>query len=220
VAISKKTTADYVTELNKQEYKIGKTLSIFLDIDKPVKGWWKVHQEKREQVLENMRFRPEIANEAKNAISRAAEKMGKKASKITFIGIHSRRTDYMAYRKTQIEDTEDLLEDYYQDAMEHYREEYGEDTTAFLFVSDDMEWAKNNEILREEKNLFFEGCGNGADWSCVGRDLAILAACNHTIQTRGSFGQWAAYLSGGDSYTEYGPMMSQAIHGGDPPSRK
>ena len=47
--------------------------------------------------------------------------MGKKASKITFIGIHSRRTDYMAYRKTQIEDTEDLLEDYYQDAMEHYR---------------------------------------------------------------------------------------------------
>ena len=38
-----------------------------------------------------------------------------------------------------------------------FREEYGEDTTAFLFVSDDMEWAKNNEILREEKNLFFEG---------------------------------------------------------------
>ena len=47
--------------------------------------------------------------------------MGKKASKITFIGIHSRRTDYLAYRKTQIEDIEDLLEDYYQDAMEHYR---------------------------------------------------------------------------------------------------
>ena len=55
------------------------------------------------------------------------------------------------------------------------------------------------------------GCGNGADWSCVGRDLAILAACNHTIQTRGSFGQWAAYLSGGDSYTEYGPMMSRKL---------
>ena len=114
--------------------------------------------------------------------------------------------------------------------------------TAFLFVSDDMEWAKNSEILREEKNLFFEGisfmnhplrsdlacqiwgifqcpkitfallnlgCGNGADWSCVGRDLAILAACNHTILTRGSFGQWAAYLSGGDAYTEYGPMTSR-----------
>ena len=55
------------------------------------------------------------------------------------------------------------------------------------------------------------GCGNGADWSCVGRDLAILAACNHTIQSRGSFGQWAAYLSGGDSYTEYGPMMSRKL---------
>ena len=38
-----------------------------------------------------------------------------------------------------------------------FREEYGEDTTAFLFVSDDMEWAKNNKIFREEKNLFFEG---------------------------------------------------------------
>ena len=38
-----------------------------------------------------------------------------------------------------------------------FREEYGEDMTAFLFVSDDMEWAKHSKILREEKNLFFEG---------------------------------------------------------------
>ena len=100
-----------------------------------------------------------------------------------------------------------------------------------------MEWAKNDENLSAEKNLFFEGktsirlflqhstskwrhfwcvlfwldtgCGNGADWRCVGQDLALLAACNHTIQSRGSFGQWAAYLSGGDSYTEYGPMMAR-----------
>ena len=38
-----------------------------------------------------------------------------------------------------------------------FREEYGEDTTAFLFVSDDMEWAKNDEALKAEKNIFFEG---------------------------------------------------------------
>ena len=137
--------------------------------------------------------------------------MGKKASKITFVGIHSRRTDYLKYRQTSIPDSEELQEDYYQDAMEYFRDEFGEDTTAFLFVSDDLKWGQQNEILKDEKNLFFVGCGNGADLKCVGKDLSLLGACNHTIQSRGSFGQWAAYLSGGDSYTEYGPMIREAF---------
>ena len=46
-----------------------------MDVGKPVTGWWKVHQEKREHVLEKMRFRPEIASAAEKAISRVAKKV-------------------------------------------------------------------------------------------------------------------------------------------------
>ena len=31
----------------------------------------------------------------------------------------------------------------------------------------------------------------------IGDDLALLAACNHTILSYGTFGQWAGFLSGG-----------------------
>ena len=31
----------------------------------------------------------------------------------------------------------------------------------------------------------------------IGDDLALLAACNHTIFSFGTFGQWAALLAGG-----------------------
>ena len=31
----------------------------------------------------------------------------------------------------------------------------------------------------------------------IGDDLALLAACNHTIMSYGTFGQWAALLAGG-----------------------
>ncbi len=31
----------------------------------------------------------------------------------------------------------------------------------------------------------------------LGMDLALLAACNHTILTYGTFGFWAGFLAGG-----------------------
>jgi hypothetical protein len=33
--------------------------------------------------------------------------------------------------------------------------------------------------------------------STLGMDLALLAACNHTILTYGTFGFWAGFLAGG-----------------------
>ena len=100
-----------------------------------------------------------------------------------------------------------LLEvDYYQDAMEYYREEYGEKDTIFLLTSDDMIWARASKELQEEANLYFVGCGLTNDLNCVGQDFAFLSSCNHTIISHGTFGQWAGYLTGGEMYTEYGAL--------------
>ena len=96
--------------------------------------------------------------------------------------------------------------DYYQDAMEYFREEYGEKETIFLLTSDDMLWARGSKELQEEKNLYFVGCGMTNDLNCVGQDFAFLTASNHTIISRGTFGQWAGYLAGGEMYTEHGAL--------------
>ena len=95
--------------------------------------------------------------------------------------------------------------------MTYYRDEYGEDNTIFLFTSDDMKWVRKSKIFRQEKNLFMVGCGNGEDVACVGKDFALLAACNHTITSRGSYGQWSTYFAGGEIYTEYGPFTPEVF---------
>jgi hypothetical protein len=41
--------------------------------------------------------------------------------------------------------------------------------------------------------------------------LAVLASCNHTIITWGSFSMWAALLSGGEYYSQYGPIVPLQI---------
>ena len=50
----------------------------------------------------------------------------------------------------------------------------------------------------ERSNLsrpIFRPLATGVD---VGEDLALLAACNHSIISYGTFGMWAAILAGGE----------------------
>ena len=128
----------------------------------------------------------------------------KKHKEIVFVGVHARRI------KVASQEQQETLEgDYYADAMEHFRDEYGEKNTVFLFVSDDMRWARRNDDIKNEKNVFFVGCGEPGNYECIGKDLAILSKCNHTIESSGSLGQWASYFAGGDVYTEYGPVIRE-----------
>lgn len=103
---------------------------------------------------------------------------------------------------------DNLYEDYFEDAMEYFRDEYGSDDTVFVYVSDDMKWGRRK--LKDAKNLFFMGCGNGEEVECIAKDLSLLSKCNHTITTHGTFGHWASYLAGGEIYTEYGAIIPDA----------
>lgn len=47
-----------------------------------------------------------------------------------------------------------LRKSYFHDAMDHFREEYNH--VAFLWVSDDMDWAKTN-IKDRHRDLHFLG---------------------------------------------------------------
>ena len=73
---------------------------------------------------------------------------------------------------------------YYLDAIaafrEHFAAEKGGTRVAFVLVSDDMK--RGRQQLANERDLYFAGNGDGVDPDAIGRDLALLAACNHTIQ--------------------------------------
>ena len=66
---------------------------------------------------------------------------------------------------------------------------------AFIYVSDDPEWGKAKVANKHgRKNIFFVGDPSDKFGQ---HDLALLAGCNHTIQSYGSFSFFAGFLAGG-----------------------
>ena len=94
-----------------------------------------------------------------------------------FVGVHARRTDYPAYSR-QVQGVKSPGAAYYREAMDHFLEEYQDHTTRvwFLVSSDDHAWAEKN-ILRRPHTVW-------AGSEDPGRDLAILAACNHSVTSQ------------------------------------
>ena len=41
----------------------------------------------------------------------------------------------------------------------------------------------------------------------IGYDMALMASCDHTIISRGSFSSWCSILCGGEYYTEFGLIV-------------
>ena len=77
-----------------------------------------------------------------------------------------------------------------------------------------MSWGYKN--LKGIQDLHFLGIGQNLDKETLkeigdpdaaAHDLALLVNCNHTITTRGTYSMWIALLTGGEYYSEYGPIM-------------
>uniref|UniRef100_A0A667HPU9 L-Fucosyltransferase n=1 Tax=Lynx canadensis TaxID=61383 RepID=A0A667HPU9_LYNCA len=64
----------------------------------------------------------------------------------------------------------------------------------FVVASNGMAWCREN-IDASRGDVVF--AGDGVETSPA-KDFALLAQCNHTVMTIGTFGIWAAYLAGGD----------------------
>lgn len=76
--------------------------------------------------------------------------------------------------------------------MEYYRNNYT--NCIFIYISDDPMWC-------------FQQFGKFSDVIVISskhrntaaEDLALMAACNHTIFDYGTFGQWGSIFAGGDA---------------------
>ncbi|XP_059085006.1 galactoside 2-alpha-L-fucosyltransferase SEC1-like isoform X4 [Tigriopus californicus] len=155
-------------------------------------------------IRKNLRFKPKFKDYANDFRIRAAAKRNFPVTKITFIGVHNRRTDYIPYMQKMFRMESPYTKKFFYQAMEYFREEY--EHVVFFFVSDDMEWGRKH-IKNKHKDLYFLGKGDTNSPDAIGYDLALLASCNHTIITWGSFSMWASILSGGEYYSEYGVIV-------------
>ncbi|XP_064458562.1 galactoside alpha-(1,2)-fucosyltransferase 2-like isoform X1 [Ornithodoros turicata] len=148
---------------------------------------WTFFHHAREDVIREFTFHDSYRLQAWRTLS---ELRGNR-TRPTYVGVHVRRGDYIgriwdAFRGTLAD------KGYIRRAMDYFRGRYTE--VVFVVASDGMSWCKEN-INNSLGDVYFVGHG---DPYKPGHDLALLAHCNHTIMTFGTFGFWAGYLAGGE----------------------
>lgn len=82
---------------------------------------------------------------------------------------------------------------YLQKAMDWFLARH--EAPIFVVTSNGMGWCRENMNISQGDVIF---AGEGLEGS-PGKAFALLAQCNHTIMTVGTFGFWTAYLTGGNT---------------------
>ena len=112
----------------------------------------------------------------------------------TYVGVHVRRGDMATFavrrNGTNVPLYNVAPRQYILNAMQYYLQRYR--CVVFVLVSDEMSWVRaqlgrHADLL----NLVLVHTRHAA------LDMAILTLTNHTIMTTGTFGWWAAWLTGG-----------------------
>nr|XP_042703297.1 galactoside alpha-(1,2)-fucosyltransferase 2-like isoform X2 [Chrysemys picta bellii] len=149
---------------------------------------WTFYHHLRQEILQEFSFHDHVKEEANQYL---AGLRGQRRN-VTYVGVHVRRGDYV---RVMPQIWKGVVADkaYLEKAMGYFRDKYKE--PVFVVTSNGMEWCREN-INASQGDVYFSGDGKE---SSPGRDFALLAHCNHTIMTIGTFGIWVGYLVGGET---------------------
>jgi len=111
---------------------------------------------------------------------------------VILIGVHVRVSD-MTFEANVERGYSIATPDYFTAAMQLYQNRFPRERLLYILATDDEKWCRNNFPYKFSGKSPIVHTAAGPDV----QNLAVLAACNHTIITVGSFGWWAAWLSNG-----------------------
>ncbi|KAM9299442.1 galactoside alpha-(1,2)-fucosyltransferase 2-like [Gastrophryne carolinensis] len=149
---------------------------------------WTFYHHLREEIVQEFTFHDFV----KKRTNYYLNNIQGNRSNVTFIGVHVRRGDYVEIMKRTKKGVV-ANKEYLQKAMNYFRNKYKH--SLFVVTSNGMDWCKKN-IDNSLGDVHFVGDGKE---EAPFRDFALLAHCNHTIMTIGTFGYFAAYLAGGET---------------------
>ena len=137
-------------------------------------------------------LRETFLTSAQTQLARAGARAG--PGPHTYVAIHNRRGDYgphMAGYGGAL-----VGPGYFQSCLALLRASLA--SPVFVVVTDDPAWARRHIT---GPDVTYSLAHTMPEEEAVGTDLAILAACNHTVLTYGTFGLWGALLRGGRGVT-------------------
>ncbi len=107
---------------------------------------------------------------------------------IMFVGVHVRRGDFLNKHSQELGRIV-ATKLYLRRAMGYFSKKYKK--VVFIVASDDMNWCKNNLPIDTFRIMF-------SPFRTSELDFTLLTQCNHSLISTGTFGWWAAYLTGGE----------------------
>lgn len=143
------------------------------------------------QLRQNLRFRKEITEFVADFLS---SNVPPGWTTLTFIcvGVHVRRGDFLKGWARK-EGFTVAGERYLQRAMNYFVERFPR--IQFIVASNDIRWCQKHITVsmfnRTDVKITF------SEKHSAGQDLALLANCDHTVITTGTYSWWAAFLANG-----------------------
>ncbi|KAB0398460.1 hypothetical protein E2I00_014848, partial [Balaenoptera physalus] len=150
---------------------------------------WTFYHHLRAEILQEFTLHDHVREEAQNFL-RGLQVNGSQPS--TYVGVHVRRGDYIRVMPNV---WKGVVADrgYLEQALDWFRARYR--SPLFVVTSDDTAWCWQN-FKGSLRDVVFTG--NGVQGSPA-RDFALLTQRNHAVITVGTFGIWAACLTGGNT---------------------
>ena len=173
---------------------------------------WKYFNKFGEEVRRQLRFVDSIRSTADAYIRSVVEwHFGRNSSDVVTVGIHVRRTD-MATEEAFKQGYSVANVDYIKSAMFYFQTKYKR--VVFIVCTDDVTWCEQKVSPLDKRVAISRNARTDAT------DLAILARCQHSIITTGTFGWWGAWLAGGTTiyYKRFpipGSSMASNFNKGD-----
>ena len=154
---------------------------------------WRYFKKYENDIRKEFSFQPEIMVKAKAILELQTKDNIQRNGheRTTLVGVHVRRGDSVLASLQRLGRVQPPLTFYYK-AMDYYKQICGENTL-FVYCSDGIKWVKTNlRNVTANYNMVFMDTRNS--WAV---DMAILTLCDHSVVSSGTFGWWAAYLTGG-----------------------
>ena len=149
---------------------------------------WKYVQPIAGRLRDQLRFRREVKEFVSKFLYKSVP-LGWNGLKFVRVGVHVRRGDFIRWPNSWIGYTA-ADEHYLRRAMNIFTQRFLR--VQFVVTSDDIRWCqKHIKSNSSGVNITFS-VGHSA-----GEDLALLASCDHTVMTTGTFSWWAAWLANG-----------------------
>ena len=207
----------------KQEgvYTYDKRVESLIGINDNVSLWlrghfcsWKYTQPIASQLRQRLRFRKELTEFAADFLATSVPP-GWTGLEFVRVGVHVRRGDYLA-ALAQSRGVTVAGERYLQRAMSYFVGRFPR--VQFIVASNDIPWCQKHVKLSmfnsTDVNITFSVKHN------AGQDLALLASCDHTVMTTGTFSWWAAWLANGTTvyyanFPRRGSWLSDRIRSKD-----